>query len=168
VSLEPIADVFIARPRRLRLIVGASAIALLLLTAIGWIALPSSIRELFTLSQRLTLLIILGLIILVIAIIAASSVRADAQGLRVRNGLRTYVVPWSRVHKILLRRGDPWAFVLLRPEDGRPFEVDLDAEKRMLMGILATEGTAARQAVEELRQRLRRYRSGNAPSGNRH
>jgi len=57
------------------------------------------------------------------------------------------------------------AFVLLRPVDGRPFEVDLDADKRMLMGILATEGAAARKAVEELRQRHRRYRSsaGNAP-----
>jgi hypothetical protein len=31
----------------------------------------------------------------------------------------------------------------------------------MLMGILATEGAAARKAVEELRQRHRRYRSGN-------
>jgi hypothetical protein len=163
VSLEPIEDVYTARPRRLRLIVGGFAIALLLLAAVGWLALPSSIRELFTLSQRVTLLVILGLIILVIGIIAASSVRADADGLRLRNGLRTHVVPWSRVHKILLRRGDPWAFVLLRPEDGRPFEVDLDAEKQMLMGILATEGASARQAVQELRQRLRRYRSSNPP-----
>jgi hypothetical protein len=160
---ERSADVYTARPRRLRVIIGAFALALLLLAAVGWVALPSSIRVLFSLSQRLTLLGILGLIILVSGVIAASSVRADADGLRLRNGLRTYVVPWSRVHKILLRRGDPWAFVLLRPEDGRPFEVDLDAEKRMLMGILATEGPAARQAVEELRRRLRRYRSGNAP-----
>ena len=162
-SLQPIEDVYVARPRRLRLIVGVFGLALLLLAGIGWIGLPSSIRELFTLSQRLTLLIILGLIILVSGIIAASSVRADSNGLRLRNGLRTYIVPWSRVHKILLRRGDPWAFVLLRPEDGRPFEVDLDAEKRMLMGILATEGRPARQAVEELRERLRRYRSRSAP-----
>lgn len=158
--LEPIEDVYTARPRRLRLIIGFFGTVLLLLAAFGWFALPSSIRGLFTLSQRLTLLVILSLIILVIGIIAASYVRADANGLRLRNGLRTHVVPWSRVHKILLRRGDPWAFVLLRPEGGRPFEADLDAEKRILMGILATEGAAARQAVDELRQRLRRYRSG--------
>jgi Bacterial PH domain len=160
VEPEPIEDVYTTRPRRLRLIIGFFGTVLLLLTAFGWFALPSSIRELFTLSQRLTLLVILSLIILVIGIIAASYVRADASGLLLRNGLRTHVVPWSRVHKILLRRGDPWAFVLLRPEDGRPFEADLDAEKRMLMGILATEGAASRQAVEELRLRLRRYRSG--------
>jgi hypothetical protein len=78
--------------------------------------------------------------------------------LLLRNGLRTHVIPWSRVHKILLRRGDPWAFVLLRPTDGRPFEADLDADKLMLMGIIATEGVAAQRAVEELRQRHRRYR----------
>ncbi len=158
-ALEPIEDVYFARPRRLRLIIGVAGTALLLLSAFGWFALPASIRALFTLSQRLTLLAVLGLIILVIGIIAASYVRADASGIQLRNGLRTHVVPWARVHKILLRRGDPWAFVLLRPEDG-PFEVDLDAEKRVLMGILATEGAAARQAVEELRRRHRRYRPG--------
>jgi hypothetical protein len=165
VPVEPVEDLYTAAPRRLRLIIAVFGGALLLLVALGWLALPPSIQALFTLSQRLTLLAIVGLILLVLGIIAASSVRADASGLRLRNGLRTHIVPWSRIHKILLRRGDPWAFVLLRPVDGRPFEVDLDADKRMLMGILATEGAAARKAVEELRQRHRRYRSsgGSAP-----
>jgi hypothetical protein len=159
VSGEPADEVYVARPQRLRLLIGVFGTAVLVLAGLGWYALPAGMRSLFTLSQRLTLLVILALIIFVIGVIAASSVRADGDGLRLRNGLRTHIVPWSRVHKILLRRGDPWAFVLLRPEDGRPFEVDLDADKQVLMGILATEGASARRAVEELRQRHRRYRA---------
>lgn len=158
---EPADDVYTARPRRLQVITGAFGVALLALTAVGWYALPSTIQVLFTFSQLLTLVVILASILFGMGVIAASYVRADSSGLQLRNGLRTHVIPWSRVHKILLRRGDPWAFVLLRPTDGRPFEVDLDADKQMLMGIVATEGAAAHLAVEELRQRHRRYRLQN-------
>jgi Bacterial PH domain len=158
VPSEPAEDAYTARPRRLQVITGAFGIALVALAAVGWYALPSTIQVLFTFSQLLTLLVILASILFVMGVIASSYVRADSSGLQLRNGLRTHVIPWSRVHKILLRRGDPWAFVLLRPTDGRPFEVDLDADKQMLMGIIATEGAAAHLAVEELRQRHRRYR----------
>ena len=53
------------------------------------------------------------------------------------------------MHKFLLRPGDPWAIVLIKPDD-RPFEVDLDAEKRQLMGIQAGDGPAATEAVATL------------------
>ena len=59
---------------------------------------------------------------------------------------------WDRVHKIMLRSGDPWALVLIKPETGE-FEVDLDAEKRMLMGIQANDHAYAAAAVKELRRR---------------
>jgi hypothetical protein len=157
VQSEPADEAYTTRPRRLQLINATFGLALLVLAAVGWYGLPSTVRALFTFSQLLTLLVILASILFVIGVIASSYVQADSNGLRLRNGLRTHVIPWSRVHKILLRRGDPWAFVLLRPTDGRPFEVDLDADKQMLMGIIATEGAAARRAVEELRQRHRRY-----------
>jgi PH (Pleckstrin Homology) domain-containing protein len=152
-------QVLVLRPRRLRLIVIIFSPALSALMAFGWFTLPREIRLLFTPSQLLTLLGILGLIIFVLATAAASYVRADAAGLRIRNGLRRHDVPWSRVHKIILRAGDPWAQVLLKPADGRPFEADFDAEKRQLMGIQASDGPAAREAVEQLRQRQQSYRS---------
>jgi hypothetical protein len=141
------------RPRLLRIMVIVAAVGLLALTAVGWFALPVPIRVLFTLSQRLTLLAVLALLIFVIAAAASSYVRADAAGLKLRNGLRTYEVPWARVHKIVLRRGDPWALLLLKPADGSQFRVDLDAERRILMGIQASDGAAAESAVEELRRR---------------
>ncbi len=153
--------VFVAWPRRLRIIGLAIAAVLCAATAVGWFALPAELRSLFTLSQRLTLLGLLALLIGVVVAVAASTVRADADGLRIRNGLRTHAVPWPQVHKILFRSGDPWAQLLLVPDDGRPFEVSLDAEKRQLMGIQAVDGARAHAAVEELRRRHQAYlRSG--------
>jgi hypothetical protein len=97
--------------------------------------------------------------VLVMVSLAMSVVRADADGLWFRNGLRTHTVPWNRVHQIILRRGDPWAFVLLTPADGRPFTADLDAEKRQLMALQYGDGAAAQVGVEELRRRQRYYRT---------
>jgi hypothetical protein len=153
------AEPFLARPYRLRILVVISVVALIVLSLTFWIAMPAEIRALFTLSQRLTLVAVLFGLMLGTVATATSYVRADAEGLRFRNGLRTHHVPWGRVHKILLRRGDPWAQLLITPEDGSPFEVDLDAETRQLMGIQAGDGVRAERAVEELRLRHRAYRS---------
>ena len=150
-------NVYVARPHRVRVIVIIATIALSVLTAIGWFLLPVEVRALFTLSQRLTLLGVLALLIVGMVALASCYVRADANGLRIRNGLRVHAVPWERVHKIILRSGDPWALLLITPADGRPFEAELDAEKRQLMGIQAVDGFLAKAAVNELRARHRRY-----------
>lgn len=153
---EPTDDVLVFRPRRLRVLAILMSVALCGLIAIGWFALPLHLREAFTFSQRLTLLALLGVLELVMIAIAASYVRADTVGLQFRNGLRTHAVTWDRVHKIVLRPGDPWGLLLLKPSDGRPFEVDLDAEKRQLMGIQGNDGESSRQAIEALRLRHQR------------
>jgi hypothetical protein len=150
-------SVFVARPHRVRMIVLIATLALLLVAALVWLLLPAELRALFTLSQRLTLLGILACSVAVMMVLAGSYVRADATGLRIRNGLRVHTVPWQRVHKIILRPGDPWAQLLLKPADGRSFEADLDAEKRQLMGIQAVDGPRATAAVNELRVRHRRF-----------
>jgi len=152
---EPVRPV-VFKPRRLRVVGGVVAIALVALTFYGWFALPREIRVLFTFSQLLTLLGFLGVLVLVVLGVAASSVRADAVGLRVRNGLRVHHHPWSDVHRIVLRPGDAWAFALLRPADApnQEFTADLDTQKRFLVGIQAGDGAYAQQAVDELRRRL--------------
>lgn len=149
-------DVLLFRPRRLRVLAAVGSVTLVGAVVLGWLALPLHLREAFTLSQRLTLLALLAVLLTVMAAIASSYIRADAEGLRLRNGLRRYSVPWDQVHKIVLRPGDPWALMLLKPSDGSRFEVDLDAEKRQLMGIQANDGEASRRAVRallKLRQR---------------
>ena len=148
---------YVARPRRVRIIAIVSSVALCILAAIGWLLLPADVRALFPLSHRLGLLGILAFPIAVMAVLASSYVRADGSGLRIRNALRVYAMPWERVHKIILRPGDPWAQLLLKPADGRPFEADLDAEKRQLMGIQTVDGPLAVAAVNELRVRHRRF-----------
>ncbi|MGI3782485.1 MAG: PH domain-containing protein [Janthinobacterium lividum] len=105
-------------PRRLRVVGVVAAVALVALTFYGWFALPRDVRVLFTVSQLLTLVGFLAALVLVVLGVAASSVRADAEGLRVRNGLRVHHAAWSQVHQIVLRPGDAWAFALLRPDDG--------------------------------------------------
>ena len=149
----------VIRPRRLRVVAAFFALALVLATLYGWLALPQEIRDLFTVSQRLTLLGVLALLVGVMVALALSVVRADADGLWFRNGLRTHTVPWNRVHQIILRRGDPWAFVLLTPADGSAFTADLDAEKRQLMAVQYGDGAAAQVGVEELRRRQRYWTS---------
>ena len=154
-------SVYVVRPHVVRVITIIATVALCAMTAIGWFLLPREIRVLFTVSQLLTLLGVLALLILGMVALGSSYVRADAAGLRFRNGLRVHAVPWARVHKIILRPGDPWALLLLTPADGRPFEADFDAEKRQLMGIQAVDGPLAKAAVNELR--LRHRRSLEAP-----
>jgi len=143
-------------PRRLRVVGIAVAVALVALTFYGWFALPADIRVLFSFSQLLTLLGCLGVLVLVVLGVAASSVRADADGLRVRNGLRVHHVPWPRVHQIVMRPGDAWAFALVRPEEDldEPFTADMDTQRRFLVGVQAGDGAYAKQAVGELRRRL--------------
>jgi Bacterial PH domain len=151
-------NVYVARPRRVRMIAIIASLAICLLAAIGWLLLPADIRVLFPLTHRLALLGIFAFVIAAMAVLASSYVRADASGLRIRNALRVHSVPWERVHKIILRPGDPWAQLLLKPEDGLPFEADLDADKRQLMGIQTVDGPLAVAAVNELRVRHRRFR----------
>jgi Bacterial PH domain len=150
-------SIYVARPHRVRIIVIIATVALCALTAIGWFLLPAEVRALFTLSQLLTLFAVLAFLVAVMVALASSYVRADPTGLRIRNGLRVHAVPWERVHKIILRPGDPWALLLLRPADGSPFEADLEADKRQMMGIQTVDGPLATEAVNELRVRHRRF-----------
>jgi Bacterial PH domain len=148
---DPLPSPLVFRSRRLMLLASVASAALLGLCLFGWFALPVNLRDQFTLSQIVTLLGILAGLIFAMLVLASSNVRVDADGLRIRNGLARHQVSWDQVHKFLLRPGDPWAVVLIKPDD-RPFEVDLDAEKRQLMGILRSDGAAAVDAVATLRQ----------------
>ena len=148
--------IYVARPHRVRVITIIATLVLCLLTAIGWFLLPEEIRVLFTLSQRLTLLGVLALLIVGMVALASSYVRADPTAF----GSAT-------VYGFMLCRGGastrsssarrPLGSAAGQPEDGRPFEADLDAEKRQLMGIQAVDGSLAKAAVNELRVRHRRF-----------
>lgn len=142
------------RSNRLRFIVWIASLALVALSLLFWIALPPNLKAEFTLSQAVTLLIILGGFVFVLMVVGSGVVRADAEGLYFRNGLSRHRYPWSRVHRIVLRPGDAWAHVLLIPTD-RPVQEKADLEHRMLMGIQTGDGPYAVEAVAELNRRVR-------------
>lgn len=141
------------RSNRLRLFVMVAALGLVALSFLFWVALPANLKAEFTLSQAVTLLIILGLFVFGLFVVGSGVVRADADGLSFRNGLSRHRYPWSRVHRVVMRPGDAWAQVLLIPTD-RPVEVAADLDHRMLMGIQKGDGPYAIAAVDDLNQRL--------------
>ena len=146
------------RSNRLRLIVLVAALALVGLSLVFWVALPANLKAEFTLSQAVTLLIILGLFVFALLVIGSGVVQADADGLSFRNGLSRHRYPWSRVDHVVLRSGDAWAHVLLIPTD-RPLEEKADLEHKMLMGIQTGDGAYATDAVAELNRRVRMRRA---------
>lgn len=143
----------VSYPRRMRLVGGAFSAALVIIVIIGWIALPSHLRAQFTPSQVITLLLVLFAIIGVIMAVAMSTVRADASGLVIRNGLRTHRIGWQQVRGLVYRDGDPWPTLLINDRD--------DPDKIMLLGIQRTDHARADQAVAD----LRRLRDGSGTSG---
>lgn len=130
----------VARPRILLInSIGWSGV-LIFASIFGWYALPESIRVLFTPIQIWTLIFFVFVMIFIMFTMALSWVRADADGLKVRNGLRTHRLGWDAVRGIRYRTGDPWAFA----------ELD-DDERLMLLGIMRVDGPRADDLVEKLR-----------------
>ena len=72
----------------------------------GWFSLPAAIRAMFTLPQTLTLLFFLAFMLGIVWVVASGYVRADAQGLSGRNGLRRFHYRWDEVESIRYREGD--------------------------------------------------------------
>ncbi|MFT3861454.1 PH domain-containing protein [Micropruina sp.] len=137
-------DPIIFRPRAsLRMGISLSA-SLVCASILGWVMTPAHVQNQFTPVQLLTLIFFLMLMVGVALGIGLSYVRADADGLRFRNGVKTYAVPWSQIKAFRYRDGDPWPFVLVRSE----------VEQRALIGIQRSDRDYAEECVDELRRRL--------------
>ncbi|SDT13499.1 PH domain-containing protein [Microlunatus soli] len=131
-------------PRRLRIVGAIFAGALVIVVIIGWIALPPHLKALFTPFQLITLLGVLVVIVGMITGLALSTVRADRQGVWLRNGLSVRRFDWSEVHRVVYRDGDPWPTLQVGDPD--------DPRRQMLLGIQRSDGARAGRAVAELRR----------------
>ena len=145
------------RSNRLRFFVLMASLGLVGLSFVFWVALPANLKAEFTLSQAVTLLIILGLFVFALLVVGNGVVKADADGLYFRNGLSRHRYAWSQIHRVIMRPGDAWAQVLLIPTD-RPVQVAADLDHRMLMGIQRGDGAYATEAVDDLNRRLKASR----------
>jgi len=76
-------------------------------------------------------------------------VEADARGIRVRNVIGSYDLPWEVVRSIEFRRGSPWASLELQDDD-----------VVALMAVQATDKAYAVAAVRALRALLAEHQAG--------
>jgi hypothetical protein len=128
------------RPLGTRLAVGAMGGLLLAAVVFFWLTLPASVRDQFTVGQRVTLLVIFAAMLAFLHGIARSAIRADDQGLRIVNVYKVRRLEWAQVVQVRLSPGDPWA--VLDIDDGTTIKA---------MAIQGSDGRRARRATDALR-----------------
>jgi hypothetical protein len=136
------------RPLGVRIAAVILGAMLFLVSAVIWFAFPESVRDAFTILQRLTLLGF-GLVALA-ALHALGRSRVDARedGLLAVNGYRTHQYAWNDVAGVTLRAGGPWAILELA-----------DGTTAGAMGIQGSDGSRAVSQVKRLRVILAEHRT---------
>lgn len=109
---------------------------------LGWFALPAAIRVQFTGLQLATLVFFILIMLGIIWVLAVGYVKADAHGVRFRNGVKAHRFAWQEIDAIRYRPGDHWPFV----EMG---DTDLP-----MIGIQRSDGPLADEDVAALRSLL--------------
>ncbi len=129
------------RPGGPRIVAYVVAVLMLVFTAVIGFALPSEIR--FSWAENLTLAIIILAVLVLLHGVGRSVVKVDDEGVRVLNGYRWHVEPWSRIAGFAMNDGAPW-----------PTMVTTDDARIILFAIQGTDGPYAREALAYLRGRL--------------
>lgn len=107
------------------------------------LTLPAEVRAQFTWPQTATLALFLLAFDAAMWGIGRSRVIADNDGLHVRNGYRNHDLRWSEIVDVAYSSGAPWPVLATR-----------DDRRIMMMGIPASDGPRARDAVWYLRERI--------------
>jgi hypothetical protein len=109
----------------------------------GWVAVGSDVRARVTPYQEVTLVLIAVLAGVVAWALYRCRVTADTRGLEVVNGFHTHHYEWAEVLAVHMPPGAPFPTLDLADGTSRP-----------TMGIQASDGDRARQAVRDLRTLL--------------
>lgn len=129
------------RPVGARIVAYGSSVALVVVTIVIGVALPSDIE--FTVPELITLALTLGAMLAVLHGIGRSYVRADDTGLEILNGYRRHHIPWDRMKGISMNTGAPWPTLVLKDDD-----------RVLLFAIQGSDGATARAAVDDLVRRI--------------
>ncbi|MEV1330961.1 PH domain-containing protein [Micromonospora costi] len=135
------------RPRRIRLVCWASAAALVVVFTLVATSLHGPTGDGYGTFQRGDQLAMVGLGIfgaLAFLLFTRPRVEADARGVRVRNVLGSYELPWEVVRGIRFDRGAPWASLELHDDDLVPMIALQAADKE-----LAVEGVRALRRLHQ-------------------
>lgn len=134
------------RPRRIRVICGVAAAAVLaVFTAVGT-ALRGSGAEgpaVFRPGDQVAMIGLGVLAALAILAFTRPRVEADERGIRIRNLVAAYDLPWEVVRAVRFDRGSPWASLELR-----------DDEVVQVMAVQVIDKEYAVEAVRSLRRLL--------------
>jgi len=143
---------FVARPHRVRWFAGVGAVVLFAGFAVAGVFLPDSDTGAnFTASDQVAMFGI-GLVLAVGALwFTRPRVRADRDGVEVRNMLGARRFPWSEVKNVSFPDGSPWARLELPDDEYVP-----------VLAIQAMDGERAVTAMRELR-RVRREAASAEP-----
>lgn len=128
-----------ARLSRLGAFVVAAGIVVLFVVA-GIIQTASGTGVYFRAADQISIIVI-GLVLAGAVLLAARPrVRADAEGIEVRNAFGTRTLPWTAVARVAFPDGAPWARLEL------PFD-----EYHPVLAIQAIDGQRAVEAIRRLR-----------------
>ncbi|MEU9509643.1 PH domain-containing protein [Micromonospora sp. NPDC048170] len=138
------------RPRRIRLVCWASAAALLVVFSLVATSLKGATGSGYGSFQRGDQIAMVGLGVLgalAFLIFTRPRVEADARGVRVRNVIGSYELPWEVVRGVRFDRGAPWASLELHDDDLLPMVALQAADKE-----LAVEGVRALRRLHQAHQ----------------
>jgi hypothetical protein len=139
------AEAVVVRPRKVRRVAIPIAILLIAVFAlVGTLLRNTPTGVVFNLSDQIAMGVLGLLLASGVMLLTRPRLRADADGLEVRNIIGTQRIPWQLVQGVTFPDGAPWARVEL-PED----------EYVPIMAVQATDGDHAVTAMRSLRE-LRR------------
>ena len=126
------------RPLGVRVAVAGLGLVLLLVCAAAWFGFDESVRDRFTLLQRLTILAMGAGFAACGWALARARVTAEMEALVVVNGFRTRRLEWEELVAIHLPAGAPWA--------------TLDLADGTTISAMAFQGSDGRRARDGVRQ----------------
>lgn len=138
------------RPMGVRVAVVGLGLMLLVVCGAAWFGFDESVRDRFTLLQRLTLLLFGAAFAGSGWALARARVTAEMESLVVVNGFRTRRLAWEEVLAIHLTVGAPWATLDLA--DGTTISA---------MAFQGSDGRRARDGVRQVRALINRGDSNN-------
>lgn len=133
-------DLITYRPGGARYVAYGVAVVLTVMTVVIAAALPDYVY--FRWSERFTLALLLIGVLALLHGVGRSTVRLSDDGIEVRNGYRRHFYPWGVVRGVSFRDGAPWPTLVVE-----------DDERVMLFALQRSDGTAARDAVQEIARR---------------
>ncbi|MEU4774383.1 PH domain-containing protein [Micromonospora sp. NPDC023644] len=138
------------RPRRIRLVCWTSAAVLLVVFSLVATSLSGATGNGYGSFQRGDQIAMVGLGVLgalALLIFTRPRVDANASGVRVRNVVGSYELPWEVVRGIRFDRGAPWASLELHDDDLLPMVALQAADKER-----AVEGVRALRRLHQAHQ----------------